>query len=143
VSGGGDIGDFDLIAMAMTLQWFADPIAGLERLRGLLAPGGTLLFATIGPQGFPEWRSALAEEGLPDGLVPMPDLPGLVREEWPMVDYGTALSFLERLRGIGATTPRPGYAPLSAGGLRRALRRLDREFGACVTWHIVYGRLEA
>lgn len=134
---------FDLIATSMTLQWFLDPAAGLQRLRGLLAPGGALFYATLGPDGFPEWRAALAEEGLREGTIAMPDLPGVMHEERPMIDYGCGLDFLKRLRGIGADTPRADYRSLSPGTLRRVLRRLDEAYGACVTWHIVYGRLSA
>ena len=62
----------DLIVSSMTLHWLADPVASLERLRRLLAPGGLLLYATLGPDSFAEWREALASEGLPSGL---PDIP--------------------------------------------------------------------
>ncbi len=134
---------FDLIGLSMVLQWFADPQAGLERLRGLLKPGGTLVFATTGPDGFPEWRTILAGLGRTDGFAHMPALPCLVREDHPLVSFDNGLAFLQRLKGIGATLPRPGYQPLGPGTLRAALRRLEDDYAACVTWHIVYGRCEA
>ena len=51
------------IVSSMTLHWLADPVASLERLRRLLAPGGVMLYATLGPDSFAEWRSVLAREG--------------------------------------------------------------------------------
>lgn len=134
---------FDLIALNMTLQWFADPVGALERLRSLLNPGGTLCYATLGPGGFPEWRAALAAEGLPEGIVAMPPLPGVVTEENKAIPYGNGSTFLAGMKSIGAGEPRSGYRPLTPGQLRRALRRLEREHGARVTWHLVYGRLAA
>jgi malonyl-CoA O-methyltransferase len=132
---------FDVIAASMALQWFSDPLAGLERLTGLLNPGGILCFATLGPDNFPEWRGVLDAEGLPVGSVRMPVLPGIVHEEKRTVAYGNGRSFLSAMRDIGASAPRRGYQPLPAGALRRALRRLEREHGARVTWHIVYGQV--
>ena len=134
---------FDLIATSMALQWMSDPVDALARLRRLLRPGGSLVYATLGPEGFTEWRAALAAEGLADGTVQVPALPGVVHEERMTIAFGSAVSFLNRMKAIGAAEPRAGYRPLTPGALRTALRRLDREHGARVTWHLVYGRLEA
>ena len=138
---GGHAG-LDLIVSSMTLHWLADPAASLERLRRFLAPGGLLLYATLGPDSFAEWRAALASEGLPSGLVTIPLLPGLVDEERLRPDRD-ALAFLRRMKRVGGLTPREGYAPLSPPALRRAIRTADARFGGSITWHIVYGRLEA
>jgi malonyl-CoA O-methyltransferase len=138
---GGHAG-LDLIVSSMTLHWLADPGASLERLRRLLAPGGVLLYAALGPDSFAEWRQALAGEGLPSGLVETPQLPGLVDEERLTPD-NNALAFLRRMKWVGGLTPREGYAPLPPSALRRALRAADTRFGGRITWHIVYGRLEA
>lgn len=134
---------FDLIATAMTLQWFSDPAAGLARLKGALKPGGHLLFATLGPDCFPEWRSALAATGVAEGTVRMPRLDGVIHEEHLTFRYDTGHAFLQRLKSIGAALPRPGYQPLSPGALRAALRRLEQDSGGRVTWHVVYGHLRA
>lgn len=134
-----EIGRFDLIAMSMTLHWLADPAACLERLRTMLAPDGVLVFATLGGESFAEWRDVLAAETLQSGLVPMPELPGIVDEDRLVVDEN-ALAFLRRLQAIGGLTPRDGYVPLSPGELRRTIRAADAR-NAKVTWHIVYGRL--
>ncbi|XSG82857.1 MAG: methyltransferase [Methyloligella sp. ZOD6] len=137
-----DAGRFDLIVTSMSLHWLADPAAALACLRGLLNPGGTLLFSALGPECFAEWREAVAAEGLADGLVPIAALPGLLEEESAVMEE-SGLAFLRRLRAIGGLTPKEGYAPVSAGALRRVLRRLDEEHGGRVTWHIVYGRLSS
>jgi malonyl-CoA O-methyltransferase len=135
-------GPFDLIAMSMTLHWLADPEAALATLRQYLAPNGVLVFATLGGRSFPEWRGALRKQGLPSGLLDIPELPGIVDEERLIVDADT-LGFLRRMKAIGGLTPREGYAPLPAGALRRAIRAADERNGGRVTWHIVYGRLVA
>lgn len=137
---GGHAG-LDLIVSSMTLHWLPDPVASLERLRRLLAPGGALLYATLGPDSFAEWRAALAAEGLPSGLPDLPPLPGILAEERLRVD-ADALSFLRRIKAIGGLTPRDGYAPLPPGALRRAIRAADAA-GRGMTWHIVYGALKA
>ena len=134
---------FDLIALNMTLQWFADPRAGLDRLTRFLAPGGTLLFSTLGPESFAEWRAALADEGIPAGVVTMPPLEGVVESENVVVCYGTGSEFLTSMKAIGAGVPRLGYRPVPPGTLRRALRRLERDYEARVTWQLVFGELQA
>ncbi|HSB59714.1 MAG TPA: methyltransferase domain-containing protein [Methyloceanibacter sp.] len=135
-------GPFDLIAMSMTLHWLADPEAALATLRKSLAPEGVLVFATLGRESFPEWRRVLHQQGLPVGLLDIPQLPGIVEEERLIVDADT-LGFLCRMKAIGGLTPREGYAPLAAGALRRAIRAADATHGGRITWHIVYGRLAA
>jgi len=138
----GGIGRFDLIATSMSLHWLDDPSGALSRLRDRLNPGGTLIFSALGPDCFAEWRAAAAEEGLADGIVPVAPLPGIQDEE-SLVMEESGLAFLQRLRAIGGLTPRDGYAPLSPGALRRVLRRLEKNHGGRVTWHIVYGRLSS
>ena len=129
----------DLIVSSMTLHWLRDPAASLEKWRRLLAPGGVVLYATLGPDSFAEWRSALAAEDLPSGLGPIPTLPGVVEQERLTPD-SDSLSFLRRMKVVGGFTPREGYTPLAPGALRRAIRTADTS-GGRITWHIVYGRL--
>jgi len=138
---GGHAG-LDLIVSSMTLHWLPDPAASLVRLRALLAPGGVLLYATLGPDSFAEWRAILAAESLPSGIADIPTLPGVVEQEHLTPD-NDSLSFLRRMKAVGGLTPRDGYVPLSPGALRRALRATNLRLGGRVTWHIVYGRLGA
>jgi malonyl-CoA O-methyltransferase len=138
----GGHAELDLIVSSMTLHWLEDPVASLERLSRLLAPGGILLYATLGPESFAEWRGVLAREGLPSGLAEIKPLPGVVEEERLAPDADT-LAFLQRMKAVGGLTPKEGYAPLSPGALRRAVRATDAEHGGRITWHIVYGRINA
>jgi malonyl-CoA O-methyltransferase len=135
-------GPFDLIATSMTLHWLADPVAALTTLRQHLAPDGLLIYATISGKSFAEWRQVLTTQGLPIGLPDIPELPGIVHEE-RLVPDSKALGFLRRMKAVGGLTPREGYAPLSAGALRRAIRAADENHGGRITWHIVYGRITA
>jgi malonyl-CoA O-methyltransferase len=132
---------FDLIVTSMTLHWLPDPVASLNRLRALLSPKGALVFASLGPESFAEWRTVLDSEGLPSGLPYLPAIPGVIEEEYLTPD-DDALSFLRRIKAIGGLTPQEGYRPLPPGALRRAIRATNLRFGGRVTWHIVYGRLE-
>jgi malonyl-CoA O-methyltransferase len=136
------LGTFDLIATSMALHWLSDPVASLDALRSLLAPHGLLLFAALGPESFTEWRNVLEAKSLPNGVITTPPLPGIVAEERTIVD-GSTLAFLRRMKRVGGTTPREGYAKLSPGQLRRAIRECDAQTGGRITWHIVYGRLGA
>lgn len=138
----GGHAELDLIVSSMTLHWLADPVASLERLRQFLAPDGVMLYATLGTDSFAEWRDVLAREGLASGLADISPLPGVVEEERLAPDTD-ALSFLRRIRAVGGLTPKEGYAPLSPGALRRAIRATDKRFGGRITWHIVYGALNA
>jgi malonyl-CoA O-methyltransferase len=133
--------NLDLIVTSMMLHWLNDPVAVLQGLQRRLAPGGVLLFATLGPDCFAEWRTVLATEGLPSGTPRLPKIPGVVEDEHLTPDKDS-LAFLRRLQAVGGLQPRDGYAPLPAGALRRAIRATNLRFGGRVTWHIVYGRLE-
>lgn len=135
-------GTFDVIAASMTLHWLASPVAAVERLTGMLAPGGVLLHTTPAPDAFSEWRESLLEAGAENGLIRCPALPGIVREE-SFTMRGGALAFLRALHAIGATYPRMGHLPLPPGRLRRAIRILDARHGGRVTWRIAYGVIAA
>jgi malonyl-CoA O-methyltransferase len=136
----GGHADLDLIVSSMTLHLLADPVASLGRLKQFLAPGGLLLYATLGRDSFAEWRAVLAEKDLPSGLADISPLPGVAEEERLVPDADT-LAFLRRMKAVGGLTPREGYAPLSPGALRRAIHATDARFGGRITWHIVYGAL--
>lgn len=49
-------GQFDLIASASSVQWFADPQRFLKRVKSVLAPKGNLLFSTFTPENLPQIR---------------------------------------------------------------------------------------
>ena len=141
---------FDLIVASMVFQWFAQPLASLAGLFSLLAPGGALAFATLGPGTFPEWQEACTALGLTSGLAQRPSAAdwqqawpaagmAQVWEEQMSLHHPTGLAFLQGLRAIGAHLPAPGYRPQSPGHLRRLLRHLERNQEVTMTYHIVYG----
>lgn len=131
----------DLIVTSMMLHWLREPVDSLQRLCRLLNPNGVLLFASLGPDSFAEWRTVLAAEGLPSGMLDLPAIPGVVAEEHLAPD-NDSLFFLRRMKAVGGLTPREGYRPIPSGSLCRAIRATNLRFGGRVTWHIVYGRLE-
>lgn len=141
-------GGFDLIASNLAYQWFVNLGGGLERLSHLLAPGGRMMFATLGRQTFAEWRQAHAALGLACGT---PSYPGSDDFPWPAGTthalegqllrhpYADGHDFVRSLKALGASEPAPGYRPLSPGALRRLLASLERGF--VVTYHVLYGEL--
>jgi len=141
-------GKFDLIASSLAVQWFGDLQGGLARLSRLLAPGGRLVFATLGARTFVEWRQVHAELGLACGTQ---NYPGAEEFPWPegaayamaaefLVQYhADGLAFVRRLKLLGAREPAPGHRPLSPGAFRRLLGALEGGFS--VTYHVLYGEI--
>ncbi len=143
-------GGFDLIASSLAVQWFVDLGDGLARLARLLAPGGRLMFATLGAKTFREWRAAHAalrlECGTPTYPAPeeLPWPPGYghaVADELLLHPYADGADFVRSLKALGAGEPAPGHQPLSPGAFRRLLASLSGEFSA--TYHLLYGDIRA
>ena len=134
---------FDLVVSSLAAQWFSDLPAALDRLVGLLKPGGRLLIATLGSGTFAEWRAAHAEMDLEAGIADYPDAAALAAmvagaevESLPFaIAYPDARGFLKALESIGARTPKPGHRPLPAGSLRRIMARLGAP--CAITWDIL------
>jgi malonyl-CoA O-methyltransferase len=139
---------FDLIASSLAFQWFVDLRGGMERLGYLLAPGGRMVFATLGRGSFTEWRQAHADFGLPCGAQ---DYPGVEDFPWPddfsrrldeesvAQNYDNGMDFARSLKMLGAREPAPGHRPLPAGAFRRLLASLEGGFS--VTYHMLYGEI--
>lgn len=141
----------DLIAASMVFQWFVKPLDTLATLHNLLAPGGCLAFATLGPATFLEWQAGCIALGMASGLPdyptaatwqqawPTPTMTPL-REERITLHYPSGLAFLRALRAIGAHQPALGYHPQPAGSLRRLLRHLEQGGrGVTMTYQVFYG----
>jgi malonyl-CoA O-methyltransferase len=112
---------FNLIASSLAFQWFGDLNAGLERLSPLLAPGGRLVFATLGNQTFIEWRYVHAGFGLPCGapdyqtLEDFPWQNGFAHtldEAFVTQHYANGMDFAGSLKTLGAGEPAAGHQPL-------------------------------
>lgn len=142
---------FDLILSSLAFQWFGDLPAAIARLAGLLRPGGTLLFSTMGADSFGEWRAAHGAAGEAAGTPDYPDLATLramlaphddafaFEEHWRH-DFGGAKGFLAHLKGIGATVPAGDHASLTPAAMRAVMRAFD-EGGGQVTYHVLFGRV--
>ena len=134
---------FDLIASSMVIQWFDDPLAGLERLRARLAPGGELLYAVSGPDFLKEWSTVMRSQGFAIESPRTGALPGVMEEERREIAYGGARQLLADLRGTGAARPLGEARRLTPSRLKSAVRQFDAEHGGAATWHILYGRLNS
>lgn len=141
---------FDLICSSLAMQWFDDTPAAALRMREWLAPGGCLVFTTLGGGSFAEWRAAHAREGLSCGAL---DLPAV--ETWrralpeARIDvaryvehHDNARGFLRALKAIGAGTPARAHRPLTAPQLRRVMANFEAA-GCEVTYEVVTCVLEA
>ncbi|NLI25853.1 MAG: dethiobiotin synthase [Acetobacter sp.] len=138
-------GPFDLICGSLVLQWITARRDVLACLSSRLAPGGFLAVTTLCEDTFAEWRLACQQENAPVSLHDYPSLKNLEREipagmsgKWVenvLVEAGSGLHFLRRLKETGAAEPRSGSRPLHPGVLRRVLGRFDG-MGGDISWHI-------
>lgn len=142
---------FDLILSSLAFQWFTDLPQALARLHGLLRPGASLYFATMGAESFSSWRDAHAACGEKAGIAPYPTLTELQAMLAPYADAfvcdehhvlpergGAALA--RHFRGLGAQVPREDYAPLGTTAMRRVIRAFDAAGGE-TSYHVLYGRI--
>jgi malonyl-CoA O-methyltransferase len=142
---------FDLILSSLTFQWFDDLPRALTRLHGLLRPGGSLYFATMGAQSFASWHDAHHQAGVEAGL---PDYPSLADLRAMLAAFGNAAAseahhalplpggqaLIRHFRAIGAHVPRPDYRPLGPATMRRVIDIFDSSGGE-TSYHILYGRI--
>ena len=138
---------YDMICGNLVAQWFEDLPGALAGLAHCLAPGGLLALSLLGPESFREWRQAHAALGLKSGTLAFRSAetyraafpPGgkLVMNSALHIDPAeSGMAFLRSLRAIGADTPVPGHAPLSAANLRRALHALGP--APAITYELIY-----
>lgn len=143
-----DAGTYDLIVSSLAFQWFTELQDGLARLSHLLAPGGRLVFSTLGDETFSEWRAAHHAFGLSSG-IPKFNTGAELSSMWPSSGkgcvqerrierpYADAKAFARALKVIGANTPALGHVPLSPGNFRRIAEHLGDNF--TMTYHVLYG----
>lgn len=134
---------FDLIISNLSIQWFENPVTGLRKLCGNLTDGGALYFSTIGNKSFWQWQQILEELNLPSGILKSPSYDGIFTEEEEIITYKNAIDFLQNFKKIGAQQPREKYKPLSTKNLKKACSTFDTAHNGCITWHILYGCLDA
>jgi malonyl-CoA O-methyltransferase len=142
---------FDLVLSSLAFQWFTDLPSALARLHGLLRPGASLYFATMGAESFASWRAAHEACGEAAGIAAYPTLAALQHMLAPYADAfvcdehhsigergGAAL--IRHFRGLGAQVPRADYRPLSTPAMRRVIRAFD-DAGGETSYHVLYGRI--
>lgn len=134
---------YDLIVSSMSFQWFEDVPWALERLRHVLKPGGCVLYAMPGPDTFQEWRAALNEHQVSSGLLNFAKPDSVFKEEQTVIDYGRPQNFLKHLKKTGAHVPRQGYQSLTKTQLSKVCDTMVAKSQGKISWHILYGRLEA
>ncbi len=142
---------FDLILSSLAFQWFDDMGGAVGRLAGLLRPGGSLIFSTMGRGSFARWRAAHAACGLAAGVPDYPDLNDLRAILTPFGDAfafdeeyalpcGGAMGLIAHLKGIGAVVPSEGRKPLNPSDLRRVMAAFEAQ-GGDDGYQVLFGRV--
>lgn len=141
---------YDLIVSGLTVQWFNNLHAWLERGLATLRPGSTMVLSYLSGKSFPEWKDSCSQLGIPFSGNTLPD-PDLIKSlsagkdyqclwesEFKSKEYDSLLDFFRELKKIGAMSKssKSNHSPL-------ALRRLN-DFhsngkGCRISHHLVYG----
>lgn len=142
---------FDLILSSLAFQWFDDLEGAIGRLFGLLRPGGSLIFSTMGSGSFARWRAAHADCGLKAGIPAYPtldDLRGMLGayddafafDEDCALRCDGARGLMAHLKGIGAVVPTGTRKPLRPGALRQVMEAFDAA-GGDDGYQLLFGRV--
>lgn len=142
-------GPFALICANLAVQWFDDLRGTLDRLAGLLVPGGHLVLSTFGAGTFEEWTQAHEQQGLLSSTPDFASFAGLskvfpsggeldLREDSLALTFPSGFDFVKNLKGLGAQTPPKNTQPLSAGEMRRILSTFDQAGPPVVTHNILH-----
>lgn len=126
---------YDLIISNMTIQWFDNTAVGLNHLKTLLKPNGSLIFSGLGRDSFYEWNQVMNDNGFIKGS----DQNDTTEEEKSKIQYNSGLDFLRSIKIIGANHPIKKHKRANVKNLRKACRLLEEKYDATVTWHIIYG----
>lgn len=132
---------YDLIVSSMAFQWFENPNESLRALVHRLNDGGQLIFSTLHPTSFPEWRGISQEMNIPVGLLEPKEMGGCKNIEAIQKTYPNGLEFLRDLKRIGANTPNHTYKPNSAKDILSLCRAFDCG-DRVITWKIAYHVLD-
>ncbi len=108
-------GSVDLAWSNMALHWVGEPLAAIREFERVLAPGGLLMFSTLGPDTLKELRAAagaarvhafLDMHDLGDMLVAAGFSAPVMDMEVLTLEYGNAAQLLQDLRASGQANAR-------------------------------------
>lgn len=136
----------DFIWCNMALHWLSDPLPAFREFARVLAPGGLLMFSTLGPDTLKELRAAAGAERV-HAFVDMHDLGDMLIAagfsapvmdmELISVSYADPGALLGDLRASGQTSARADR-PRGLGG-RAFHDKLRANLPARATFEVVYG----
>lgn len=129
---------FDLILSNMTMQWFDDVKQGLDHLKTLLRPSGSLVFSGLGKDSFHEWNQVNNRSGFIKSDVQN----NTKSEDKSKIQYKSGLDFLRSIKIIGAGQPILNHKRSSVKELKQSCKLLEEKYDAAVTWHIIYGHIQ-
>jgi malonyl-CoA O-methyltransferase len=141
-------GSVDLVWSNMALHWVSEPLGAFREFRRVLAPGGLLMFSTLGPDSLKELRAAAGTQRV-HAFIDMHDLGDMLLAAGlsnPVMDmemlsiaYADTGRLLADLRASGQTSARADRPRGLAG--RRFAAELRRALGVGprATFEVVYG----
>jgi len=144
----------ELVISNLAMQWSIDLESLFTEIRRILAPGGMLLFSSLGPGSLRELRTALADCGVADSLREFADIldvgNALVAAGFqePVMDaeritlsYPDSDTLLNELEATGSALLLSGKHNLAdiVGGLDAAYQRFKVDGRYPVSYEIVYG----
>jgi malonyl-CoA O-methyltransferase len=139
-------GAVDLVWCNMALHWVDEPLRALREFRRVLAPGGVVMFSTLGPDSLKELRAAAGAQRV-HRFVDMHDLGDMLLAagladpvmdmEMLQIAYRDADRLLCDLRARGQTSARADR-PRGLSG-RRFARELRERLAPRATFEVVYG----
>lgn len=138
-------GSVEVVWSNLALHWVNDPLAAFREFERVLAPGGLVMFSTLGPDTLQELRAAAGRARVHE-FVDMHDLgdmllaAGLATPVMDMerlhIDYPAGSALLDDLRASGQTNAREDRSRgLAARGLLKDFRARPLR----ATYEVVYG----
>ena len=135
----------ELVWSNMALHWVAEPLAAIREFARVLAPGGLLMFSTLGPDTLKELRAAagaarvhafLDMHDLGDMLVAAGFSAPVMDMEVLTLTYGNAAQILQDLRASGQVNAR---LDRTRGLSAKSFRNRVLGAGPGASFEVVYG----
>ncbi|MDB5807962.1 MAG: Malonyl-[acyl-carrier protein] O-methyltransferase [Betaproteobacteria bacterium] len=150
-------GAFDLVWSNLALQWVNDPPHAFIELRRALAPGGLLMFSTLGPDTLKELRAAYADtdrythvnrfidmHDVGDMLVHAGFADPVMDMEYITLTYADVRALMHDLKAIGAHNANAGRRPgmtarATLAAVERNYERFRKDDRLPATFEVIYG----